>query len=136
VESNRGRRKVAARRVRLVEPGVVEFVPDAISLPVDLRRAIVLFFSVLDEKQRYFYAELEAFKGGHCGNRRIAKLLGLNVGTVARGRRELLGRDIEVKRVRKAGGGRKSVKKTPQVIARIQTLMAYETAGDPMTGLK
>jgi hypothetical protein len=34
----------------------------------------------------------------------MAGLLGMGVGTVARGRRELLERDIEAGRTRKAGG--------------------------------
>jgi hypothetical protein len=38
-------------------------------------------------------------------------LLGLDAGTVARGRRELLAQDVEVDRVRRAGAGRKPVEK-------------------------
>ena len=71
----------------------------------------MLFFSVLDEQQRRLYAGLEALKSGYGGDTRIAELLGLNVGTVARGRRELLEQDIEVERVRGVGGGRKAVEK-------------------------
>ena len=59
-------------------------------MPEELRAAIVLFFSVLDEKQRRLYAGLEALKTGRGGDARIAELLGLDGGTVARGRRELL----------------------------------------------
>ena len=80
-------------------------------LPDELKAAIVLFFSVLDEKQRRLYAGLESFKWGHGGDRKIADLLGLDVGTVAKGRRDLLTQDVERERVRKVGGGRKSVKK-------------------------
>ena len=79
--------------------------PEPAILPDELRAAIVLFFSILDEKQRRLYAGLEALKSGH------AELLGLDVGTVARGRRELLEQDIEVERVRATGGGRKPVEK-------------------------
>ena len=57
------------------------------------------------------YAGLESFKLGHGGDRKIADLLGLDVGTVAKGRRDLLTQDVEHERVRKVGGGRKSVKK-------------------------
>jgi len=66
---------------------------------------------MLDEKGRRLYAGLEALKTGRGGDARIAALLGLDVGTVARGRRELLHQDIEVERIRKAGGGRKAVEK-------------------------
>ena len=89
-------------------------IPDSLQselLVHELKAAIVLFFTMLDEKQRRLYAGLEALKSGHGGDTRIAELLGLDVGTVARGRRELLEQDIEVERVRATGGGRKPVEK-------------------------
>jgi hypothetical protein len=111
---DRRRRQLLARRARLAEPGLIGPMPDASILPDELRAAIVLFFSLLDEKQRRLYAGLEALKTGHGGDTRIAELLGLDVGTVARGRRELLAQDVEVERVRATGGGRKAVKKKPR----------------------
>jgi hypothetical protein len=48
------------------------------------------------------------------GDGRIAQLLGLDVGTVARGRRELLTQDVETERIRVTGGGRKSLEKKRQ----------------------
>lgn len=80
-------------------------------MPDELRAAIVLFFSLLDEKQRRLYAGLEALKTGRGGDGRIAELLGLDDGTVARGRRELLAQDVEVERIRRTGAGRKPVEK-------------------------
>ena len=77
----------------------------------ELKAAIILFFSLLDEKQRRLYAGIESLKLGHGGDRRMADILGLGVGAVARGRRELLERDVEIERVRKSGGGRKPVEK-------------------------
>lgn len=77
----------------------------------ELKAAIVLFFSLLDEKQRRLYAGLEALKVGYGGDQRIASFLGLDPHTVAKGRRELLAQDIELDRIRKAGGGRKPVEK-------------------------
>jgi hypothetical protein len=41
----------------------------------------------------------------------MAKLLGMGVGAIARGRRELLERDVEVERIRRAGAGREAVEK-------------------------
>jgi hypothetical protein len=41
----------------------------------------------------------------------IADFMGMDVGTVARGRRELLEKDVEFHRVRQVGGGRKPVEK-------------------------
>jgi hypothetical protein len=110
-DPGRRRRQLLARRARLAQPGIVGPLPEAAIVPDELRAAIVLFFSLLDEKQRRLYAGLEALKTGRGGDPRIAELLGLDVGTVARGRRELLAQDVEVQRVRAAGGGRKPVEK-------------------------
>lgn len=83
--------------------------------PEELKAAIILFFSLLDEKQRRLYAGLEAAKAGHGGDRCIADLLGLDVHTVAKGRRELLDRSVERGRTRRKGGGRSPVeKKSPK----------------------
>jgi predicted transcriptional regulator len=80
-------------------------------LSQELNAAIVLFSSLLDEKQRRLYAGLESFKLGHGGDRKIAEFLGLDVHTVARGRRELFRGDVEQEGVRKKGAGRKAVEK-------------------------
>ena len=77
----------------------------------DLQAAIVLFYSLLDERQRRLYAGLESLEWGHGGDRRVAQLFGLDVGTVARGRQELLSRQVLRQRVRQSGAGRPSVEK-------------------------
>ena len=79
----------------------------------ELRAAIILFYSLLDERQRRLYAALESLKIGHGGDRRIAELLGLDAGTVARGRQQLLAGDGQRQRVRRPGGGRPPVEKKP-----------------------
>ncbi len=76
-----------------------------------LRAAIVLFYSLLDEQQRRLYAGLESIQHGHGGDRRMAEWLGLDVETVARGRRELLAGEVQSHRVRRAGGGRPATEK-------------------------
>ena len=103
--------QLLARQIQQSEPSVTRSVVASDSLPDELKAAIVLFFSVLNEKQRRLYAGLESFKWGHGGDRKIADFLGLDVGTVAKGRRDLLAQDVEREMIRKAGGGRKSVKK-------------------------
>ena len=77
----------------------------------EVKAAILLFSCVLDEKQRRLFAGLESLKVGLGGDKRVAEILGLHFNTVARGRRELLERDIEPERTRKKGGGRKPVEK-------------------------
>jgi hypothetical protein len=76
-----------------------------------LKAAIVLFFALLDEKQRRIYAGLESLKLGHGGDQRIAELFGIDCGTVAKGREQLLAQQVEVGRIRKRGGGGKPVEK-------------------------
>lgn len=80
-------------------------------LPDEAKAAIILFFSMLNEKQRRLYAGLEAAKLGHGGDRRIAEFLGLDVHTVAKGRKELLEDSVVRNGVRNGGGGRKRVEK-------------------------
>lgn len=75
------------------------------------KAALLLFFATLDERQRRLYAGMESLRLGRGGDRRIAEVTGLDVHTVARGRQELLARDVEIEGVRKAGGGRAAVEK-------------------------
>jgi len=83
--------------------------PIGIPASDELRAAIVLFASLLDEQQRRLYAGLESLQLG--GDHQIAELLGLDPHTVAKGRRQLLAQDVERGRVRAVGGGRKPVEK-------------------------
>ena len=109
-DTNRRREQVVGRRTLLREPGVAGPLPEPAILPEELRAAIVLFYGLLDEKQRRLYAGLEALKSGHGGDTRIAELFGLDRGTVARGRHELVQHDIDAG-VRRAGAGRQKVEK-------------------------
>jgi len=77
----------------------------------ELKAAMVLFLSLLDEKQRRLYAGLESLKLGYGGDHRIADFIGMDPHTVAKGRRELEEHDIDVERIRKTGGGRKRAEK-------------------------
>jgi hypothetical protein len=63
--------------------------------PHELTAATLLFYSLLDEKQRRLYAALDPFKLGHGGDRQLADSLALDPHTVARGRQELLNRHAE-----------------------------------------
>ena len=77
----------------------------------EVRAAIILFFSLLDERQRRLYAGLESLRLGRGGDSVISSLLHIDNHTVARGRQELIQRDIEIDRIRKKGGGRPPIKK-------------------------
>jgi hypothetical protein len=83
-------------------------------LPPELKAAIILFFSLLDEQQRRLYAGLEAQKLGYGGDHKIAEFFGVDMHTVARGRQELFDGQVQRDRVRKEGGGRESAEKKPR----------------------
>ena len=72
---------------------------------------VELFLNLLDEKQRRLFAGLESIKLGYGGDKKIAHLFGLNMHTVAKGRRELCRGEIKTDRVRRVGGGRKFLEK-------------------------
>lgn len=111
---SRRKQQISARQVHEAEPVTVGFGAGVRVLPEELKAAIVLFHSLLNEKERRLYAGLESLKIGHGGDQQIAHLLGMDPSTVARGRGDLLARDVEVERVRRKGAGRKSVQKKRQ----------------------
>jgi hypothetical protein len=109
--SQRGRR---TNQRRLCEERIARVdvrSPPIEALTDELKAAIILFLSLLDERQRRLYAGLESQKLGHGGDRKMAQWLGLDVHTVARGRRELFSAQIDRSRIRRQGGGRKRVEK-------------------------
>ena len=112
-DAHRRSQQLMARRLRPEFHPLAPFRPEQ-GLSDELKAAIVIFCSLLDEKQRRLYAGLESLKWGHGGDRQIARLLGFDEKTVAKGRKELLSGDIEPQRVRKEGAGRPPVKKGRQ----------------------
>ena len=77
----------------------------------EAKATLLLFFSMLNEKQRRMYAGLESLKLGHGGDAYIAGLFGIDPHTVARGRRELAEGQLDDRNVRIQGGGRLSQEK-------------------------
>jgi hypothetical protein len=100
--------QLRARQALLDQAGASAGIPPG-NVSDELRAAIILFASLLDEQQRRLYAGLESLQLG--GDRQIAELLGLDAHTVAKGRRQLLAQDVKADRVRAVGGGRKPVEK-------------------------
>lgn len=104
----------ASRRRQVLTRQALSEIPGSASAqvsPEELKASLVLFVSLLDEQQRRLYAGLESLKFGHGGDQKLAELLELDPQTVARGRKQLLGQQVEWERVRKPGGGRKPVEK-------------------------
>ena len=89
-------------------PGAQEM--DRAILTDEVKAAIILFYSLLDEQQRRLFAGLEALQFG-AEDRWIADFLDVHVKTVTKGREDLLGGDVLTGRVRRLGGGRKPTEK-------------------------
>lgn len=106
--SNLKEKQELTRKAKIQSPDV-EMKPDV--LMHELKAALIIFYSTLNEKQRRLYAGYESLKIGHGGDKRIGELLDIDKKTVAKGRQELLGGKTEVDNIREPGGGRKSVKK-------------------------
>ena len=103
-------RQCLVRRSNQSVPTVVDASRLEVS-PDEMKAAIILFYSLLDEQQRRLFAGLESMKLGHGGDSVLAEVLGLDPHTIARGRRQLRDQDVEVGRIRQAGAGRKPLEK-------------------------
>jgi len=112
-DSRQARDQIRTRQTALTVPLRADASALQVS-PHELRAAIVLFYSLLDEQQRRLFAGLESIKLGHGGDRILAEFLGLDPHTVARGRQQLLDQNVTPGRTRRTGGGRKAVEKTPR----------------------
>lgn len=81
------------------------------AIPDEMRESMRLLLSVLNEKQRRLYLGLESIRLGHGEDVKISRITGVNVKTIARGRRQLQAGDMTVERIRDVGAGRPSIKK-------------------------
>lgn len=79
--------------------------------PNEILESMRCLLSVLNEKQRRLYLGLESMRLGHGGDVTLSQMTGVNVKTIALGRRQLQARDITAERIRAVGGGRPSLKK-------------------------
>ncbi len=70
-----------------------------------------MLLSVLNEKQRRLFLGFESIRLGYGGNKILSLLTGIDARTIAKGRKELLSHDIIPEKIRRVGGGRKSLKK-------------------------
>jgi hypothetical protein len=105
------KRQIQIRENQQKKLSSIVYVKEVDKLSDKVKAAIILFFSILNEKQRRLYAGLESLKIGRGGDQNISELIGLDVHTIAKGRKELLSGDIDIDRMRKVGGGNKKVKK-------------------------
>jgi hypothetical protein len=106
-----GQRQLQSREQRLIQAAAAPSPePDPAFAQVTAEQLQALL-NALNEKQRRLYLGFESLKLGHGGDGRIARISGVNVKTVARGRIELESGHVAMDRIRAAGAGRPSVKK-------------------------
>jgi hypothetical protein len=105
-------RQIKARKALLKQSPASFIVLNPDLATEEAKALLVLFCSMLNEKQRRLYAGLESLKLGHGGDAHIASLLGMDPHTVAKGRKELMEADLDpTGRLRAPGAGRPSQEK-------------------------
>ena len=105
-------RQIKARKVLLQRSAASLVVTNPDLATEEAKALLVLFCSMLNEKQRRLYAGLESLKLGHGGDAHVAAILGLDPHTVAKGRKELMDADLtDTDRLRAPGAGRPSQEK-------------------------
>jgi len=92
---------------------------------------------LLNERGRRRYAAAEALAAGHGGIAAVSQITGVARSTIGRGLAELRGgATVESDRVRKPGGGRKSLTaKDPTLLDDLRSLVEPSTRGDPQASL-
>lgn len=110
-ESSRRKQQITSRQANNISHGTRGIVMGSDWVSDEIKAAIILFVSLLDEKQRRLFAGLESLQFGHGGDSWIAQLLTLDPHTVSKGRRQLLERDIYLQGMRASGAGRPEIKK-------------------------
>ena len=111
-QKNVASRQIKVRKALLQQSPASLIVANPDLATDEAKALLVLFCSMLNEKQRRLYAGLESLKLGHGGDAHIAFLLGMNPHTVAKGRREMMDADLTTTdRLRAPGAGRPSQEK-------------------------
>jgi len=77
----------------------------------EIQKYLLRFLSTLNEKQRRLYVGFESMKLGWGGDTKMSRITGMNVKTIAQGRKELQSHAITCDRIRRVGGGRPSLEK-------------------------
>ena len=92
----------------------------------------------LDERGRRSFAACEARSAGYGGIAAVARATGIAASTIGRGLKELAeGSDVANDRVRRDGGGRKSLTtNNPRLLDELMALVSPGERGDPMSPLR
>jgi len=92
----------------------------------------------LDERRRRLWAAAEARSHGRGGSAAVARATGMALDTIRKGRRELeSGETLAGGRVRRPGGGRKSLSESdPSLLEDLERLVDEDSRGDPERPLR
>ena len=92
----------------------------------------------LDERQRRLFAASEARAAGHGGIAAVSRVTRIAASTIGRGLKELdAPPSLKLGRVRRPGGGRKSLTETnPGLLDDLNALVEPDARGDPMSPLR
>jgi len=110
-------RQLQQREQRIMEQATLQGRPTATGdafMSTEVQERFKVLLSALNEKQRRLYLGFESIKLGRGGDARMARVSGMNVKTIARGRVDLTAGHIDIDHIRHAGAGRPPVKKRPQ----------------------
>ena len=103
----------------------------------ELAAKFAVLLPQLDERQRRLLLGAEARQLGRGGIARVATAAGVSRPTVARGNAEVLEGGAGGRRVRKPGGGRKSLTETdPGLLVALDALVEPGSRGDPISPLR
>jgi hypothetical protein len=103
----------------------------------ELKEKVTALLPYLNERQRRLFLAVEARALGHGGVARVARAAGVSRPTIQQGLRELAGSGAPAERVRRAGGGRKSLtERDPALLTDLEALVDPDTRGDPMSPLR
>jgi transposase len=103
----------------------------------ELREKVAALLPHLNERQRRLFLAAEARTLGHGGVAQVARAAGVSRPTIQQGLRELTGSVVPTERVRRVGGGRKSLaERNPALLTDLEALVDPDTRGDPMSPLR
>jgi hypothetical protein len=103
----------------------------------DLTEKVTALLPYLNERQRRLFLAVEARALGRGGVARVARASGVSRPTIQQGLRELTGSVVPAERVRRVGGGRKSLaERNPALATDLEALVDPDARGDPMSPLR
>src|SRR6516162_2436037 len=96
-----------------------------------------LLFPHLNERQQHLVAAADAERLGRGGIALVARLSGFSRPTIYKAIRDLHSDPLPVDRLRRPGGGRKSLMhQDPELVRALEALIDPDTRGDPMSPLR